>query len=295
MSEPDGLVDGVFSVVDPRGSVAPTTPVETKTPEKTDTTPEASTPNADKPKTETNTENGVDVIPDSEKDGQDFNRETPNEDKDKNKDVKTKDETKTEPSKTETETETETPAAEQVPEWEATLPPPPPEYTGPHPEVDPDTGQITNMSPPEYAQYIRETAKAEIRQEGYIQTVENRALDAAEQLLPEIKTNPAVRAMVENARVASILSGKQINSYEAAKQVQAALGISPDKIAAAKAEAANNAKTSITIQKNAQVETGASQTKTESTKSDKLTRRLKAGDDSAFDDLFTQWQDEGKV
>lgn len=198
----------------------------------------------------------------------------------------------TEPSKT----ETETPVAEsEVEAWKKTLPSPPPAYAGKQPEVD-EQGQITNMTPQEYTQYITEVAKADLRQEMYVSNVENQALDYAEKILPEIKTNPAVRQMVQNARVASIINGQQIDAVTAALQVKEALGITTTKLAEAKAEGAQNAKTSITIQKNAAVETkGASQTKPQANRADKLAKRLKAGDNEAFVELFDGWEKEGKI
>jgi hypothetical protein len=191
-------------------------------------------------------------------------------------------------------TETQTPAVDD--NWKAGLPPPPAPYQGPQPEIDPETGQITNMSPAEYATYMRETTKAELRQEGYLQYVENAALDAAEKILPEIKTNPAVRTMVENARVASIINGQQIDAFEAAKQVREALGIGPQQIAQAKAEATQNAKASITVQKAAALETGSSQKgNAEGDKVTDLQKRIRRGDDEAFVELLNIWETDGKI
>lgn len=190
-------------------------------------------------------------------------------------------------------TETQTQAVDD--NWKATLPPPPAPYSGPVPEVDPDTGQITNMTPQEYATYMRESTKAELRAEAYTSYIENAALDAAEKILPEIRTNPAVRTMVENARVASIINGQQIDAFEAAKQVREALGIAPQAIAQARAEGAQNAKTSITVQKNAAVETTASNQNNGEDEVSKLQKRIKRGDDEAFAELLGLWDKEGKL
>jgi len=191
-------------------------------------------------------------------------------------------------------TETQTEAVDD--NWKASLPPPPAPYQGPVPEVDEATGQIVNMTPQEYAQYMRESTKAELRQEAYAGYIENAALDAAEKILPEIKTNQAVRTMVENARVASIINGQQIDAFEAAKQVREALGIAPQTIAQAKAEGAQNAKASITIQKNAALETSASNTNTTGDDEvSKLQKRIKRGDDEAFAELLGMWEKDGKL
>lgn len=182
----------------------------------------------------------------------------------------------------------------EVENWEATLPPAPLPYQGPVPEVDPETGQISNMGPEEYAQYTRETLKAELRQEAYQSTYENAALNAAEKILPEIKTNQFVRQMVENARIASVLNGQQISSVEAAKQVREALGIAPEKLTQAKNEGAQNAKVSIEVQKSAALGSSSSQVPSEDPTND-LVKRIQRGDDDAFTSLLSMWEDEGKI
>jgi hypothetical protein len=180
-------------------------------------------------------------------------------------------------------------------DWKATLPPAPQPYAGKKPEIDPETGQITNMTLEEYQRYNQEVVKAELRQEGYADYVEHAALGAAEQILPEIKTNPAVRQLVENMRVASVLSGQVIDTYEAAKVVRDALGIAPERISQVKAEAENNAKASITIQKNAALETGSSIKAPEGDKVKELQTRIKRGDDEAFAELLGLWEENGSL
>lgn len=195
------------------------------------------------------------------------------------------------PSKTETQTE----VADDF-DFEATLPPPPQGYTGKVPEIDPETGQITNMNPVEYATYMRESTKAEMKLEGYNNFIEHAALDAAEKILPDLKTNPAVRTLVENARVASIYNGQMINTFEAAKLVRSALGLAPAKIAEAKAQGAQNAKVSIEVQKNASLETSSS-SKGNPT-ADKITtlqKRVQRGDDEAFVELLGLWENNGQL
>lgn len=205
--------------------------------------------------------------------------------------------TSTDATSTETnehsQTETQTEAVDQ--DWKQTLPPAPAPYQGPVPEVD-ENGQITNMSPVEYATYMRESTKAELRAEAYQGFVENRALDAAEKILPEMKSNPTVRMLVQNARVASVINGQQIDAVEAAKQVREALGLAPTAIANAKAEGANNAKASITVQKNAALETGTSNKGSdEADKITNLQKRIKRGDDEAFAELLGEWEKSGKL
>lgn len=185
-------------------------------------------------------------------------------------------------------TDTETPKGDETKavDWKATLPPPPPDYQGPEPEVDPETGQITNMTPQQYQQYVEEKTAVNIRKASYNNAIEGRALDIAEQILPEIKTNPTIRKMVENTRIASILSGNQIDTVQAATQVKEALGITDSKLLEAKTEGANNTKASITVQKNAALETGASKKGDSPDKTKELQKRIARGDDEAFAELL---------
>lgn len=206
--------------------------------------------------------------------------ESTNEATSEESDAHSKDKTDTKDSK---ESETKTDA---VADWKANLPPPPPDYQGKEPEIDPETGQITNMTPQEYQTYVEEKTKVNIRKDGYNNALEGRALDVAEQILPEIKTNPAVRKMVESTRIASILSGNQIDTVQAAQQVKEALGISSDKLLEAKTEGANNTKASITVQKNAALETGSAKKGEGPDKVKELQKRIARGDDNAFAELL---------
>lgn len=222
--------------------------------------------------------------------------ETPNEESKTN----TEDDGKQEPSKpdegksspeatpTEPDAHSKDNKTDAVADWKTTLPPPPPDYAGKEPEVDPETGQITNMTPQEYTEYVTEKARVGMRQEAYNNSVETRALDVAEQILPEIKTNPGVRKMVESTRIASILSGNAIDTVQAAQQVKEALGITTDKILEAKTEGANNAKASIEIQKNAKLETGSSKKGESPDKVKELHKRIARGDDLAFAELLDE-------
>jgi hypothetical protein len=261
-------IDGVFDVISSEEHELPATVApETKTEKPAETPKAETTPKAD---AKTNTEDEVESP--FVGDEQDFSRNRPKETESE------------EPLKT----ETETPQAETEVDWKTTLPPAPVPYQGPTPEVD-ENGQLTNMTAQEYAQYIQESTKSEWRQEMYTQHVENRSLDEAEKLLPELKTDPVVRSMVQNIRIASVINGEAVDTYEAAKQVKALLSNY-------KTLGAQNAKTQITIQKNAAVETqGATQKKAAPNRADKLDKRLKSGDDTAFAELFDIMSEEGKI
>lgn len=197
-------------------------------------------------------------------------------------------------TETQTHSQTEESTEVAVDNWQEKLPPAPQPYQGPHPEYDQETGVITNMGPQEYQAYLRETMKADLRAENYASQVENVALDVAEQILPELKTNPAIRTMVENARVASILNGQQIDTVEAAKQVRDALGIAPEKIESARQQGAQNAKVSIETQSRAALETGSTQVQTVDPSVD-LVKRINRGDDEAFSSLLDMWEEQGKI
>lgn len=196
-------------------------------------------------------------------------------------------EAESEPSKTETNTDAEI-------DWKAQLPPPPQPYLGPAPILNED-GNITNMTPEQYHEYLQETMLARVRQEGYQDFVHNASLDAAEKILPQLKESQAVRNMVENAVTASIINGNQIDAYEAAKQVREALGIAPEKIAQAKAEGAQNAKVSITNQKVAAVETGGGAKKSTSSVDADIAKRASRGDENAIAELIGVWDAAGKL
>lgn len=195
-----------------------------------------------------------------------------------------------EPSKTETQTET---LVED--NWKETLPPRPADYAGPQPEVDPETGQVTNMDLDQYQTWQRENMMASFRQEMWDNQVQQTALDNAEKILPDMKTNPGVRKMVLDTVTASILSGQQIDSYEAARQVREAMGIGPAQIAAARAEATANVKTHIEVQKIAGVETSTPKAHGETDKVQNLQKRIRGGDDEAFAELLDIWTDAGVI
>lgn len=189
--------------------------------------------------------------------------------------------TKEEPSKTETKEQ------EDFLDWKDTLPTPPPPYQGKVPEYDED-GLITNMTNQEYQNFIIGKATEAANFTNYNALVEQRSLDAAEKVLPEMKTDKNIRQLVQNVRLGSLVGENNLDNVQAAQLVRDALGLAPSKIAAAKTEGANNAKASVTIQKAAALETGSSQTKTtgEGEKITDLQKRIAKGDDLAFAELL---------
>lgn len=254
--------DGVFDVIATENHEAPA-PVVPETKTETEAEPVVEKP-ADTQETETKT-NPVET--------EEAEEETPTEPVTDT----------TEPSKTETKTE----VPEDV-DWKKFLPPPPVLTPVIEPVLN-EEGDITNMTPQQYEDYIVSKAENRIAERNYVQQVENAALDAAEKILPEIKTDQNIRNILESMRIASVVNGQQIDVVEAATQVRAMLG-------GAKAEGANNAKTHITVQKNAQVETqGGTQTQSDDGANKDLDKRLRQGDDTAFEQLFSSWAEEGKL
>ncbi len=207
-------------------------------------------------------------------DTQDFSREVPST-------TETEDEaTTTEPSQTNTETQTADDDA-----WKKDLPSPPPEFTLEPPKPD-EFGQI---DPQDYTTYVTEKAKAEIRQESYNQLVVTRSFEEAEKILPELKTNPVIQGLVRQTYLSQVYSGEAPDVVKVARDIKSLLG-------GAKSEGVQSAKASITIQKNAAVETkGATQKKASPTKADNLSKRLAKNDTSAFEELMGDWQANKKV
>lgn len=291
----DDLAGGVFNVIAESNHELPTPvetqPTQTQTPEKTET----NTPTPKEESTETNNESEEE---DDDRDAQDFSR-TPIEDREETEETETPTSTETtpEPSKTETTPEAEKPREKA--EWEKSLPAQPPQFNLEPPKVD-EQGVIVNMNAEQYQTYLIERAKYEWRVENYVNTVENKALDAAEEVLPQIKTSQAVRTLVENARTAGVINGKQIDSYQAALLVKEALGLGDEQLAKATQEAAAkataNVKASIKIQKNAALETqGTTKKKATPSREAQLQKRLRTGDENAMVELLDIWQKDGKV
>ena len=182
-----------------------------------------------------------------------------------------------------TNTETETVADD----WKNSLPPDPGEFTLEPPKPD-DYGQI---DPKEYGDYIRAQIRHENRVEEYNAKLITATFDTVEKILPEIKDNAAYQAAIRNTYYGTLSADDTVNL---AKELRASI----DKVAGEnKAAGVQSAKTSITIQKNAAVESkGATQKKSPDTsRSDNLTKRLQKNDTSAFEELMGGWLEEGKV
>lgn len=280
-SVPDGLIEAVASANHETYSKQGTPDKVAKDPAATGATGAQGGVKPLKPKTNTETE-----IDDAEEedagdnaeglDEQDFSRQPVSSET-------TDDETEattTEPLQTNTETQTAEDDA-----WKKDLPSPPPEFKLTAPKPD-EFGQI---DPQDYTTYVTEKAKAEIRQESYNQLVVTRSFEEAEKVLPELKTNPVIQGLVRQTYLSQVYSGEAPDVVKVARDIKSLLG-------GAKSEGVQSAKTSITIQKNAAVETkGATQKKASPSKADNLVKRLAKNDTSAFEELMSDWQTNKKV
>lgn len=239
-------------------------------------------------------------------DDQDFSRTPWDERPQPEAEVPSKEETETsseakkpEEPKTETETNKEEAPAEEAPkeeqpaednnDWLKTLPPPPQDLQLKQPEYDED-GNVINMTGPEFMNYVQQATLQATRVDSYNRMFLDRSLQAAEEILPEMKTNENIRKMVQNQVVAATMNGENFTAVDAARSVKSLIGT-------AKSEGANSAKTSITIQKNAALETPSNQPKPdEKSQADKnLTKRLKSNDKTAYDELLANWIEDGII
>lgn len=257
----------------------------------------------------TNTED-VSATEDVELAGDDVDYDrTPWDERDHTEDVepsKQTDETETESeTNTDTETETKTNTSEEEAtdtqaetdstedstiDWAKGLPQAPAELDLPKPEFD-EEGSLTNMTGQQFLDYTTAYSAYQNRVDNYNNAVLTKAMETAETILPEIKTDDQINALFQNQVVAITGSGE--GSGQAI--VEAALALK--KLTGnAEQKGARNAKTHIEIQKNATVDTPSN--KSQNTKPDKeaaIAKRLRTGDKSAQDDLFSLWLEEGKL
>ena len=257
------------------------------TPEKTETDPAATgktgggTPTKTKtPKTNADEDDGEAEGDNANGlDEQDFSRQPVSSE------TTEEDEATTEPLQTNTETQTEADAT-VVDTWKANLPADPGQFNLEPPKPD-EFGQI---DPVDYTDYLESKILHRQKTEAYNDKVITATFDTVEKVLPEIKDNPAFQAAIRNTFY-NTLSGDE--TVKLANELRSTI----DKVAGVnKAAGVQSAKTSITIQKNAAVETkGATQKKASPSKTDNLTKRLKSNDTSAFEELMGDWMDNGKI
>lgn len=203
-------------------------------------------------------------------------------------------ETKTEPSQTDTsvsedpKTETNTETKTEIDDWKKFLPAQPVLHQLVEPEFD-ENGNVTNMDARQYADYITNRAENAVVSKQYEAAVEAAAFNAAEQLLPSLKTDPGLQQLVYSIRAAAAINGQPIDTVQAAQQVKAIVD-------SARQAGANGAKTTITRAKAAAVEAGNPQAAPDKPVNKRMEAALRGGHDvDAFADLFDQWDKEGKI
>jgi hypothetical protein len=178
-----------------------------------------------------------------------------------------------EPSKTETET------PEPI-DWQQFIPKAETEVQMPQPRED------GTLDPQEYENYILAKAEARLEAKNAIQTAMQRSLEKAEEILPEMKTDPKIAALVQKTATAQAVTSGQVDFIAAANELKEVLGLT-------KTQAENNVRTSVEIQKNAALETGSATKASEPSKGQVIADRINAGDEDAFIELIDMWQEEG--
>lgn len=185
-----------------------------------------------------------------------------------------------EPSQAAPQEPTEDPAQIEQIDWTQFLP-----------EVEaqplPEVGEDGLIDPTEYAESLKSQIMSEVMDTLKFNQNEAKSWQAAEQVLPEIRTNPELRQLVYNTRVGDIANGGQGDAVAAATAIK---NLMSSERAAGQAQE----QTSVTIQKAAALETGAQVNAAPATNNDYLSR-LKAGDQSVTVNLVEQWIEEGLI
>lgn len=177
------------------------------------------------------------------------------------------------------QTEPETPAFD----WNQFLPEP----LAPAPAPQPDENGQVPMD--QFERHLIDKAKAELRGEEALRNGVLNQVTTAEEILPEMKTNPQVALLVRNQALAAAMSGEQPDIIRAAQAVKDIMG-------EARVQATNNAQASITIQKNAALESGASTRPAQGdNRGAEIADRINAGDDDAVVELLDIWSEQGVV
>lgn len=153
-------------------------------------------------------------------------------------------------------------------------------------EPQPDeNGQIDGQA---YARYVIDQAKNELRQESEIRANVVKGVEQAEAVLPAMKTNPKIAALVQSQAIADTVKGGKPNFVSAAQTIKELLGEE-------RAAATNNAQVSITTQKAAAVENGSSTRVSEPNRGRELADRINSNDQDAFVELIDEWTKQGVI
>lgn len=191
------------------------------------------------------------------------------------------------PESTETPETPETPTEEDpdapafdwsqfVPDQSAVPPAPTPDENG---QVDFE----------ELSKHLVEKAKAEIRSEERLRTELDRQFTEAEKVLPQIKKNPRLAAMVRDSAIVAAEQGAPLDIIGAAKVLAEEFGLE-------RSQAQADARVVITEEERAAVGGGQSTAPdARATKIKQLEQRVNLGDRDAIEEVVDMWLEEGVI
>lgn len=170
--------------------------------------------------------------------------------------------------------------------WQKDLPFAPGEFTVQPPQPD----ELGRVDADAYADYVEKRVEHNQQVKAYNKLVINKAFEAAEAVLPELKTNAALQNIIKQTYLSEISAGNlDANPVAVARELRSFFD---SKVA----EGASNTRTQITIEKNASVEkTGAAKPKSTPKKDSNFERRLAKNDTAAFEELIGGWVQDGKI
>lgn len=154
--------------------------------------------------------------------------------------------------------------------------------------AEPTPDEEGRIDPDQYKRHIIDSAKAELRAEQAFGEQITAQLSEAENILPEMKTNPALAGLVQSSAAAAALEGKPIDLIGAARTLS-------DILSAREAAGNANATVSIETQSAASIGGGSTTTAPDMTRGKALEARINAGDNDAVVELLDIWMQEGVV
>lgn len=133
-----------------------------------------------------------------------------------------------------------------------------------------------------------EAAKAELRAENAFNQELTRQVSQAEEILPQMKTNPRVAELVKNQAMVAAQEGKPLDIVGAAKVIA-------DEFNVVRAEAATNANVSVEIQDNAVVGGGTNAPSQADADRRAIEQRVNSGDENAILEVLDDWSKSGVI
>lgn len=143
------------------------------------------------------------------------------------------------------------------------------------------------IDPKDFYNRVMSDAEARIEQKLRFQEMERKAWNAVENRFPEIKEDPELRDILNAQRIADVASGGKGDLNKIADKL---LG----KIQSYQAKGKVQAQVSEKVQKSAALESNTANT-TSTNKSADLMERMSRGDQTARNQLISEWLAEGKI